>query len=137
MAIALRNILPSLRLNPSLQENNMPHSVQVHIIHTITGHSHIGAYYTRFVPNECPSCPCGEELQTHEHIISDCKRYNASRYILHRACPNLSPALLLSTRKGLSALAHFLKDTDAFTKTQPESQPQTTLADNKHADLPD
>ncbi|KAJ3911150.1 hypothetical protein F5877DRAFT_27701, partial [Lentinula edodes] len=33
-----------------------------------TGHAYIGEYYSQFVPNENVNCPCGEELQTCEHI---------------------------------------------------------------------
>jgi hypothetical protein len=136
-AIALRHTPPSLRLNPSLRELDCPRDVQTRIIHAITGHGHIGEYYARFVPSEPSSCPCGEPLQTREHILADCELHNASRHILHKACPTLSTALLLSTRKGLNALAHFLKDSDAFKKarSEPQLQAPTGIAERESSPL--
>jgi hypothetical protein len=55
-AVALRDIPPSLRLNPSLHHANAPRDAQTRIVHTITGHGHTGAYDARFVPEEDPSC---------------------------------------------------------------------------------
>jgi hypothetical protein len=123
-AVALRHTPPSLRLNPSLRENDAPRVTQSRVIQTITGHGHIGEYYARFVPAESTSCPCGEPLQTREHVIADCELHNAHRHIPRKVSPSLSTALILSTRKGLSALVHFLKDSDAFKKARSESQTQ-------------
>jgi ribonuclease HI len=136
-ATALRHSLPSLRLSQSLRGLDGPRDVQSRVIQTITGHGHIGDYYARFVPAENPSCPCGEPLQTREHVLADCELHNASRHILHKACPNLSTTLILSTRKGLNALAHFLKDSDAFKKARPvnQSQPSTGLGERESSPL--
>jgi ribonuclease HI len=119
-AIALRHIPPSLRLNPTLREIEGSRDVHSRFIHAVTGHGHIGEYYARFVPAEIPSCPCGEPVQTRGHVLADCELHNSSRHILHKACPSLSITQLLSTRKGLKALAHFIKDTDAFRKARSE-----------------
>jgi ribonuclease HI len=127
-ATALRLIPPSLRLNPSLREIDGPHDIQSRVIQTITGHGYIGSYYARFVPDEPAACPCGEPLQTRDHVLADCKLHNAHRHVLHKACPNLSTALILSTRKGLNTLVHFLKDSDAFKKTRPKLQTQAPPA---------
>jgi hypothetical protein len=121
-AIALRHSPPSLRLSRSLRELDAHRDVQSRIIQTITGHGHIGDYYARFVPSEPTSCPCGEPLQTRDHILTECELHNSSRHILHKACPNLSTSLILSTRKGLNALAHFLKVSEAFKKVRSEQQ---------------
>jgi ribonuclease HI len=136
-AAALRHIPPSLRLNPILCEIDGPRDVQSRVVHAITGHGHIGEYYARFVPAETSSCPCGETLQTREHVLADCELYNASRHFLHNACPNLSTTLLLSTRKGLKALAHFLKDSDAFKKARSElpSQAAPSIGDREPSPL--
>jgi ribonuclease HI len=125
-AVALKCTPPSLRLNPSLSQISGPRDVQSRVIHTITGHGHIGAYYARFVPAKTPSCPCGEALQTREHILTECNLHDASRHILHKACPTLSTALLLGTRKGIQALANFLKDSDALKKVNPEPRAHAT-----------
>jgi ribonuclease HI len=123
-AVTLRQYPPSLRLNQFLRENNASRDVQSRAIQVITGHGHIGDYYARFIPTEPPSCPCGEPLQSREHILTDCEKYNDTRHILHKACPTLSTALILSTRKGLNALTHFLKDSNAFKKARTEAQTQ-------------
>ncbi|KNZ73644.1 hypothetical protein J132_10500, partial [Termitomyces sp. J132] len=34
-----------------------------------TKHAFIGEYYTKFIPREGKSCPCGERFQTREHIF--------------------------------------------------------------------
>jgi len=39
---------------------------------TITGHCFCGEYYARFVSSESASCPFGDPLQTHAHILMDC-----------------------------------------------------------------
>jgi ribonuclease HI len=123
-AVALRHSLPTLRLNQSLREMDAPRDVQLRVIQVITGHGHIGDYYARFVPAEPMSCPCGEPIQTRKHVLADCKLYNAQRHTLHKACPSLSLATILSTRKGLNTLTHFLKDSDAFKKARAELQLQ-------------
>ncbi|KAJ3911991.1 hypothetical protein F5877DRAFT_1668, partial [Lentinula edodes] len=47
-----------------------------------TGHAFIGEYYLQFVPGENVDCPCGVELQTREHILRACPKYEEYRYIL-------------------------------------------------------
>jgi ribonuclease HI len=125
-ATALRDSPPSLRLNKLLQEMDGPRDVQARVIQAITGHGHIGDYYARFVPSEPSSCPCGEPLQTRDHILKDCEMYDAPRLTIHKACPSLSTALIFNTRKGIHALVHFLKNSDTFKKAKPELQSQTS-----------
>ena len=48
----------------------------------ITGHAFVGAYTQRFFPQhteEQVACPCGEPVQTIEHILLDCNIYTAAR----------------------------------------------------------
>jgi ribonuclease HI len=133
-AVALRHSLPTLRLNKSLREMDASRDVQSRVIQVITGHGHIGDYYARFVPAEPTSCPCGEPIQTREHILADCELYNAQRHTLHKACPSLTSATILSTRKGLNALVHFLKASDAFKKAKAELQSQIpTRSDDRES----
>jgi ribonuclease HI len=119
-AIALQHNPPSLHPNPIIREIEGPRDVQLRVIHAITGHGHIGEYYAQFVPAETSSCPCGEPVQTRGHVLTECELHNSSRHILHNACPSLSIAQLLSTCKGLKALAHFLKESNAFRKARSE-----------------
>jgi hypothetical protein len=124
-AIALRRTPPTLRLSQSLREIDASRDVQSRVIQSITGHGHIGDCYARFVPTEPSSCPCGEPLQTRDHILTDCDLHNDHRHILHKACPTLSTSFILGTRKGINALAHFLKDSEAFKKARSELQVTT------------
>jgi HEAT repeat protein len=72
------------------------------------------------IPSESPACPCGEPMQSRSHVLADCERHDAARHHLLEASSDLSTASIIGTRKGLTALARFLKDSDAFVKTQPE-----------------
>jgi hypothetical protein len=135
-AIALRHTPPSLRLNPSLREIDGPRDMQSRVIHTITGRGHIGDYYARFVPAEPSCCPCGEPLQTREPVLADCELYDACRHILHKACSILLTAHLLSTHKGLNALAHFLQDSNTFKKARSELQMQAPIGIGEHEPSP-
>jgi len=47
----------------------------------ITGHAFIGSYTQRFLPQHTPeqiACQCGETIQTVEHVLRDCPRYDAA-----------------------------------------------------------
>ena len=68
-----------------------------------TGHAFIGEYYKQFVPDENVDCPCGEALQTREHILCDCPRYQPHRHILSTASRDLSLSEILGTKKGIEA----------------------------------
>ncbi|KAE9403396.1 hypothetical protein BT96DRAFT_917499 [Gymnopus androsaceus JB14] len=52
-----------------------------------TGHAE---YYSKFVPTKNIDCPCGENLQTREHILRECTQYEHHRYILRDASPDIS-----------------------------------------------
>ena len=47
-----------------------------------TGHAHIGSYYSRFVPTEQTGCICSESLQSRNHILQECERYDRFRHLL-------------------------------------------------------
>jgi ribonuclease HI len=136
-ATALQNTPPSLRLAPILRQTDIPRNVQTRIIHAITGHGHIGSYYSQIIPAESPACPCGEPLQSRSHVISDCERHDDARHHLHEVSSDLSTAFIIGTRKGLSALSRFLKDSDAFKKTQSETQVQASPNRGHDDDPPD
>ncbi|KAG6805287.1 hypothetical protein H0H92_015972, partial [Tricholoma furcatifolium] len=82
-----------------------------------TRHSFIGDYYAKFVPTESTACPCGERIQTREHILAECELYEEHREILKEVDNDLDPGLLLGTEDGIKALAKFLALSGAFTKT--------------------
>ncbi|KAF8480401.1 hypothetical protein DFH94DRAFT_742599 [Russula ochroleuca] len=46
----------------------------------VTGHAFIGEYTRRFYPRhtrEQIACPCGEPIETVEHVLLHCPRYTA------------------------------------------------------------
>ncbi|KAJ3850239.1 hypothetical protein EV368DRAFT_16294, partial [Lentinula lateritia] len=66
--------------------------------------------------------PCGEELQTCEHILRICHRYEDSRHILRKAS-HLKD--ILGTKEGIEALTEFLDESGAFTKTGKQQKAQS------------
>ncbi|EIW74102.1 hypothetical protein CONPUDRAFT_160359, partial [Coniophora puteana RWD-64-598 SS2] len=81
-----------------------------------TGHCFAGEYYADFVPSERMACPCGARRQSRQHIICECPQYENARRHLQKPNVELSLTDVLGTKKGLQALALFLRDTDAFKK---------------------
>ncbi|KIY50716.1 hypothetical protein FISHEDRAFT_24968, partial [Fistulina hepatica ATCC 64428] len=61
--------------------------------------------------------PCGAVLQTREHILRDCPRYEAHRHMLRKVSREVSPQVILGTGRGVDALAEFLEASGAFTNT--------------------
>ena len=95
--------------------------VQCHL-----GHGFIGEYYKDFVPSESIDCPCGEPVQTRQHVLQDCPVYEPHRHILRGVSEDVALAEILGTPKGIDALARFLKKSGAFTKTgHPRAGPRT------------
>jgi hypothetical protein len=45
----------------------------------VTGHGNTNSYLHRFKLIDDPTCPCGEERQTSEHIIFECNIFEAQR----------------------------------------------------------
>ncbi|KAJ3735324.1 hypothetical protein DFJ43DRAFT_983626, partial [Lentinula guzmanii] len=91
-----------------------------------TGHAFTGKYYSKFVPNENVDCPCREPLQTREHILRECPRYEDHRHILKKASQDICLADILGTKEGVEALSEFVEISGAFTKTgQPRKQHET------------
>lgn len=113
---------PADRLPPSLKPRehfcNSKRAVYGRLIQCRTGHAFIGEYYSSFVPTENPSCPCGEHIQTREHILTSCPAYEPYRNILRSASEDLIVTDILGTEKGIEALLEFLKETDAFKKSR-------------------
>ncbi|KAI6015731.1 hypothetical protein BKA83DRAFT_59137, partial [Pisolithus microcarpus] len=59
-------------------------------------------------------CPCGEHIQTREHILTSCPAYEPNRDSLRSVSEDLVITDILGTEKGIEALIDFLKETDAF-----------------------
>lgn len=86
------------------------------LVQARTGHAHIGSYYSRFVPTESTECPCGEQLQTREHILHECTLYDRYRHLLGDKDEDRAIDILMGTREGVSRLADFIEVTGAFAK---------------------
>ncbi|KAF5377839.1 hypothetical protein D9615_006682 [Tricholomella constricta] len=101
-----------------------------------TRHAFIGEYYSKFVPTEPTECPCGEAIQTREHIITTCPIYDDHRHILTEDYPELDLKDILGTKNGIEALAKFIKQSGAFTKTGAprHDSAQPTIDDAENVD---
>jgi len=125
---------------PSIAPNaifrSTPRELFGRAVQTLTGHGFTGKYYQRFVPTESPWCTCSDEvtdpiLQTRQHIICDCPRYEPYRNILRRNHPglhahNFSLRHLFDSRSGLPDLIQFMHRSGAFTKSgapRPDPKP--------------
>ena len=107
---------PSLRPPPHFCD--LPRHLYGLVTQCRLGHAFMGEYYQRHVPTEDVACPCGKHLQTRDHILLDCERYDDHRHHLAALRPDLNGThALLSTAKGITALAKFIQSSGAFTKS--------------------
>lgn len=100
--------------------------------------SYYGAYYATFVPDENVECPCGEPLQSRDHIIRSCTRYHPHRHELEGLARGTSFSEVLGTTKGIAALAKFLRKSGTFTVSgEPWAPPAAPrFAEKQDADDP-
>ncbi|KAF8824882.1 hypothetical protein HHX47_DHR7000710 [Lentinula edodes] len=113
-AVANR-IVPSLKPSERLKETTR--ELFSRLTQCRTGHAFIGEYYLQFVPGENVDCPCGIELQTREHILRACPKYEEYRYILKRISDDICLTDILGTKEGIEALTEFISESGAFTKS--------------------
>ncbi|GAB1520509.1 hypothetical protein RhiTH_003586 [Rhizoctonia solani] len=75
----------------------------------MTGHGCFGKYKARmpFI-NGSAKCQCGNPNQTIPHLLFHCPLAKDSRKLLFKAAPDLNPATLFRTPKGLEAVAKFI-----------------------------
>ena len=109
-----------------------------------TGHGYTGEFRQSFNLEARYSCPCGEHLETREHILRDCPRFNLFRHHLEKASPQISLPTILGTKAGILALIEFLKASKAFSRpglhpTQPhfDQEPTPPPDENLHPDPDD
>jgi hypothetical protein len=55
-------------------------------------------------------------LQTREHILQSCERYETHRHILRHVSPTIDLPVILGTLRGTKALSKFIAKTGAFSK---------------------
>ncbi|KAJ7048584.1 hypothetical protein C8F01DRAFT_1004247 [Mycena amicta] len=130
-------IAPSVRPTRHFLALDEKREVFGRLVQCRTGHCFTGEYYARFVPSEDVDCPCGEPMQTREHIFCECPRYADHRHLLRKGSPHLSMPELVGTKKGITALSAFLEASGAFTKTGHPRTPQTLPTFDNEPDPPD
>jgi hypothetical protein len=94
----------------------------------ITGHAFIGAYTERFHPQHTPeqvACPCGEPLQTVEHVLLHCPLHADSRhkYLTNNGRPRGGLQQLFQNPKRVLDVLRFLEESGACAKPRGEWEP--------------
>ena len=97
------------------------------LVQCCTGHAHTGEYYRKFIPMESMECPCGTNLQTHEHVVKSCRLFYCHRHTLGIG-QHAQMGRLMDTIKGIRKLITFIKRSGAFDKPPtPKDRTQEVL----------
>jgi hypothetical protein len=102
-----------------------------------TNHGYTGEFRRRFLLQEDFRCPCGEEVQTREHIITQCVIHEEKRDALRKISRDLWLPTILGTKEGIVALTTFLKETTAFTRDGKHYKLPTTPTFDQEPEDPD
>jgi hypothetical protein len=114
------------RMKPSLKPTkhflNLKNNREIfgRVVQCRTGHAYTGEFRHIFLPHsaDTTACPCDDEtLESRNHILRECPRYETHRDILREASRSLALSTILGTPEGVAALAKFLKKSGAFTRT--------------------
>jgi hypothetical protein len=94
----------------------------------ITGHAFIGAYTERFYPLHTPeqvACPCGEPVQTVEHVLLHCPLHASPRHkhLTNNGRPRGGLQQLFRSPERVLDVLRFLKETGVCAKPQGEWEP--------------
>ncbi|KAF5319459.1 hypothetical protein D9619_008774 [Psilocybe cf. subviscida] len=102
------------------------------LVQARTGHAYTGEFRRRFFPGEPFRCPCDNQtIETREHIIISCPRYEEHRDVLRKVSPSIALSEIFGTQEGIEALAKFLEVSGAFTrngKPRPSTVPPLQVA---------
>ena len=111
------------------QENTVKFSRLTHstFYRFVTGHAFTGEYTQRFYPlhtQEQIACPCGEPVQTIEHVLLHCPRYTDARrrYLTAFGNPRALHQLFDKPERVLGMLC-FLEETNACAKPRERWNP--------------
>ncbi|CAK5283362.1 unnamed protein product [Mycena citricolor] len=110
-------IPPSLKPTQHFTELSRQWELFGRVIQCRTGHGYLGKFYQRFNIPEDVDCPCGEPIQTQDHVLRWCPLYNKHRPIIRATSANFYEEIILGMKEGIVALAQFLKDSGAFTRS--------------------
>jgi hypothetical protein len=110
-------------------ENKAKFSRTTHttLLRFITGHAFTGEHTQRFYPPHTQddiACPCGEPLQTIEHILLQCPLYIAARrrHLVANGRPRTLPQLFANSKRVQEVL-RFLEETGACAKPRARWEP--------------
>jgi hypothetical protein len=127
---------PSLKPTKRLTHLENKGEIFGRVIQCRTGHGYLGEYYNRFVPSKDIDCPCGEHIQTREHVLRDCIIYEQHRNILRETSETIALPVILGSEGGVEALALFLEKSGALTKHgNPYTRPPPPSLDDEPEDL--
>ncbi|TFY51500.1 hypothetical protein EVJ58_g10535 [Rhodofomes roseus] len=126
---ATANRLPP-KPTPRKRFTKLPRELFGRVLQCRSGHGFMGEYYRHHVPSETVECPCGAQYQSRSHILQDCPRYEAYRHLLRTASETIDLPTILGTDDGIDALARFIEESGAFTKTgEPPEAPEEGAAE--------
>jgi hypothetical protein len=92
-----------------------------------TGHAFTGEYTQRFYPphtQEQISCPCGNPLQTIEHVLTECPLYAAAcrRHLTAYGQPRTLHQLFANAKR-VEEVLRFIEETGACVKPRERWEP--------------
>jgi hypothetical protein len=65
-------ILTHVKSGPWMRKVGHSHSLTAHLVCCTTGHAPIGAYHSRFFPEESTACSCSVPMETVSHVLYWC-----------------------------------------------------------------
>ena len=115
------------RIPPSLAGSHAFRTLDRHTLGIVTkartGHGYFGEYYLTHNIHEPSDCPCGAELQTRDHILFDCLIHEKHEHLINEGAPDHKLTTILGTKKGIDALAKFVRESKAFQKQKARAIP--------------
>ncbi len=114
------------RVGPTKRFKDLNRKTFSRLIQLRTGHAHIGEHYRRFVRTEDPTCVCGRETQTRQHVLKECPRHLNQRPLLGTG-RNAHLDRLVGTEARIKRLSKFITITKAIDKHRTPSDQKARL----------
>jgi hypothetical protein len=71
---------------PWMHKVGHSHSLTAHLVQCTTGHAHIGAFQSRFFPEESMACRCSFPMETMSHILYWCLSHEQESEFKEQVC---------------------------------------------------